>query len=144
MRRVGILKKRLWTGKRTDARMWSGKTKIRRKKKQMENVVHCRIILVLRKRSPNGNHLSTTLFFTLDASRNSGTTFLPHAVTSFFGSLLNEPWSPQFTLKRTGAHPPMPVFDSLTWTYNLSCEMLHKGCHVGMYLSHRVARMQRQ
>ena len=60
----------------------------------------------LRQRLPFGILFSSTLVFAHDATRNSGTTLLPHVVTSlqplcnsFSSTLLHEPCSPKFVLK---------------------------------------------
>ena len=58
---------------------------------------------VLRKRSPIGNLLSSTLLFANDANRNSRNHFTTTCgnllVTPFSRNLLNEPCGPRFTLK---------------------------------------------
>ena len=50
--------------------------------KNMDCFICFALFCALRKRSPFGNLFSATLVFAHDAKRNSGTTLLPHEVTS--------------------------------------------------------------
>ena len=70
-------------------------------------------LFALRKRSPIDHLLSTTLVVAHDAHRNSGTTLLPHVVTSF--KTISGTWLNQFST--------FPTFLLISFICSSSCKM---------------------